>query len=94
VNTSSAVANVTMVGTPAIEGQPFNVVALVGSGATFSGGWEKSPSSFAEFRWAEFFRSRIPIGNKPGDFDRAIEAALQISHSPEAKDLPGYVPPD
>jgi hypothetical protein len=56
------------------------------------GGWEKSPSSFAEFRWAEFFRSRIPIGNKPGDFDRAIEAALKISHSPEAKNLPGYVP--
>ena len=28
----------------------------------------------------------------PGDFDRAIEAALKISHLPEAKDLPGYDP--
>jgi hypothetical protein len=56
------------------------------------GGLEKTTDSFAEFKWANFFRSRVPIGTKPGDFERAVEAALKISHSPEAKDLPGYEP--
>ena len=56
------------------------------------GGLDKSSASFAEFRWANFFRTRVSIGNQPGDFERAVEAALKISHSPEAKDLPGYEP--
>ena len=56
------------------------------------GGLEKTTDSFAEFKWANFFRSRVPIGSEPGDFERAVEAALKISHSPEAKDLPGYEP--
>jgi hypothetical protein len=56
------------------------------------GGYEKTNASFAEFKWASFFRSRVTIGTSPGDFDRAIEAALKISHSSEAKDLPGYGP--
>jgi len=56
------------------------------------GGWEKSLSSFAEFQWAIFFRSRIKIENRPGGFEKAVEEALKISHTPEAKDLPGYVP--
>jgi hypothetical protein len=56
------------------------------------GGYEKTDASFAEFKWAVYFRSRIPIGSAPGDYDRAIDAALKISHQPEAKDLPGYKP--
>jgi hypothetical protein len=56
------------------------------------GGWEKSPSSFAEFQWAQFFRSRIKIDNRPGGFEKAVEQAIKLSRSPEAKDLPGYVP--
>jgi hypothetical protein len=54
------------------------------------GGLDKTHGSFDEFKWANFFRSRVPIGSQPGDFDRAVEAALKISHSPEARDLPGY----
>ncbi|MGO8925927.1 MAG: ParB-like protein [Limisphaerales bacterium] len=54
------------------------------------GGLHKTNGSFDEFKWANFFRSRVPIGSQPGDFDRAVKAALKISHSPEAKDLPGY----
>jgi hypothetical protein len=56
------------------------------------GGYGKTTISFAEFKWANFFRSRIPIGDGQGDYQRAIDAALKISHSPEAKDLPGYKP--
>jgi hypothetical protein len=54
------------------------------------GGLDKTNGSFDEFKWANFFRSRVPIGSQPGDFDRAVRAALKISHSSEAKDLPGY----
>ena len=56
------------------------------------GAYRKTTASFAEFQWANFFRTRVPIGNGDADFDRAVEAALKISHSPEAKDLPGYEP--
>ncbi len=54
------------------------------------GGYQKTNDSFAEFKWAAYFRSRVPIGKAPADFDRAIDAALKISHIPEAKALPGY----
>jgi hypothetical protein len=57
------------------------------------GGIKKSPISFSEFKWANFFRARIKIDSTPGSFERAIETALRICHSPEAKDLPGYLPP-
>jgi hypothetical protein len=57
------------------------------------GGFQKTTVSFSEFQWANFFRKRIEIGSKPKDFKRAVEAALQISHTAEAKGLPGYTPP-
>lgn len=56
------------------------------------GGYEKTTASFSEFRWANYFRTRIPIGSGPRGFEEAIEAAVKISHSSEAKGLPGYVP--
>jgi hypothetical protein len=56
------------------------------------GGFTKTMASFAEFQWANFYRRRVTIGQGPGDFQRAVEAALKISHSPEAKELPGYTP--
>jgi hypothetical protein len=56
------------------------------------GGYQKTTVSFAEFQWANFFRRRITIGPKGGDFERAVQAALKISHTAEAKNLPGYTP--
>jgi hypothetical protein len=56
------------------------------------GGYRKTLISFAEFKWANFFRSRVKIGNQPGDFDRAVESALRLYHTSEAKDMPGYAP--
>jgi len=57
------------------------------------GGWDKSNSSFAEFRWAEFFRSRVRIDDRSG-FGKAVAEALDLCHRPEAKALPGYIPPE
>ncbi|MGA2033877.1 MAG: ParB-like protein [Thermoguttaceae bacterium] len=53
-------------------------------------GYEKIPASYSEFQWANFFRKRVSIGSGEGDFERAVETALQWSRSPEAQDLPGY----
>lgn len=55
-----------------------------------AGGYEKTPTAFAEFRWADFFRQRIKIGPGPADFSAALEKAMRLAHSPEASDLPGF----
>lgn len=55
------------------------------------GGYEKTPTAFAEFVWADFFRARIAIGPKRSDFDVAVEQALTLAHSPAAKTLPGCI---
>ncbi len=55
------------------------------------GGYRKTEAPFAEFRWAEFFRSRIKIGKQPGDFQRAINEAVRLSRTPAASDLPGFL---
>ena len=49
--------------------------------------YKKSTQPFAEFRWAEYFRSRIKYEDSYKD---ALKAALKICHIAAAKDLPGY----
>jgi len=49
---------------------------------------EETP--FAEFVWANFFRSRIPFQDTDAGFDEAVNQAMKLAHSPEAKDLPGF----
>lgn len=55
------------------------------------GGYAKTPTAFAEFAWADFFRPRVIIGPTRRDFDGAVEQALALAHSAEAKALPGYL---
>jgi hypothetical protein len=55
------------------------------------GGFEKTPTAFAEFQWADFFRPRIQVGSTREDFDRSVEKALALAVSPEAASLPGFV---
>ncbi|MBO9663329.1 ParB-like protein [Dokdonella sp.] len=55
------------------------------------GGYAKTPTAFAEFAWADFFRPRVVIGPKRRDFDAAVEQALALAHSAAAKALPGYL---
>lgn len=57
------------------------------------GGCFKTEASFAEFRWADFFRTRVKIPAGPKGFERAIHDALTLARSPEARDLPGYLEP-
>jgi hypothetical protein len=55
-----------------------------------AGGYEKTPTAFAEFLWADFFRHRILVGPTPEDFTRAVDEALALARSAVARALPGY----
>ena len=58
-------------------------------------GYSQTESPYADFHWADFFRARVHLGDGTNAFDEAALEAVKVAHSPEAKDLPGYVaPPD
>lgn len=58
-----------------------------------AGGYDKSPTAFCEFMWADFFRPQVSIGPTRGDFMKAVAAALKLAASPAAAALPGYKGP-
>lgn len=55
-------------------------------------GYKQVDVPHLEFLWANFFRSRINIQAGKAGYAQALSAAMRICHSPEAKDLPGYIP--
>lgn len=56
------------------------------------GGFLKTKVPFAEFYWGNFFRSRgVKIGSGEAGFEKAVERAFELSKSPDAKNLPGYI---
>jgi hypothetical protein len=55
-----------------------------------AGGYDKTPTAFCEFAWADFFRHRILVGPTHEDFKRAVDEALALARSPAARALPGY----
>jgi hypothetical protein len=57
-----------------------------------AGGYEKTPTAFAEFAWADFFRPRVKIGWTRAEFCEAVKQGLALAGSPLASKLPGYKP--
>jgi hypothetical protein len=57
-----------------------------------AGGYDKTPTAFAEFLWADFFRPRVVIGPTRADFDSAVAIALKLAGTPAAARLPGFKP--
>ena len=55
-------------------------------------GFHKSMEPFAEFRWADFFRQRIPMPMLTEDFAEAHKLAMRLARSANAKSLPGFRP--
>jgi hypothetical protein len=55
-----------------------------------AGGYEKTPTAFAEFLWADFFRPRVKIGPTRPQFDASVATGLKLASSPDAAHLPGY----
>jgi hypothetical protein len=54
-------------------------------------GFAKTPSPFAEFVWADFFRRLIPIEDVEADFDAAGRLAIPLARRERAKGMPGHV---
>lgn len=56
-----------------------------------AGGFTKVKTPFAEFIWADFFRSRIKAKILASHFDKGLKLALLLARTPDAAKLPGYV---
>jgi hypothetical protein len=54
------------------------------------GGFDKTPTAFAEFIWADFFRRNIAIETVRSDFQTAVRAGISLAQSKWAKNIPGY----
>jgi len=55
-----------------------------------AGGYDKTPTAFAEFIWADFFRRNVPIEDVQSDFKTAVQVALPLAQSHLAKGIPGF----
>jgi hypothetical protein len=55
-----------------------------------AGGYEKTPTAFAEFVWADFFRRSIPLEDVKADFAATVKMAIPLAQSDLAKGLPGH----
>jgi hypothetical protein len=56
-----------------------------------AGGYDKSQKPFAEFVWADFFRSRVAAALVRDDFDKAVLQALAFAGSAAAAKMPGFI---
>jgi hypothetical protein len=60
------------------------------------GGFCKNSREFAEFAWADWFRSKSPmldiqkLPSDPDDENATVDEAVEMAHSSEAERLPGY----
>lgn len=55
-----------------------------------AGGYDKTPTAFAEFIWADFFRRNVAIETVRSDFQAAVQAGISLAHGKWAKRIPGY----
>lgn len=55
-----------------------------------AGAYDKTPLSFAEFIWADFFRRTIPVEDVRANFAGAVTTAIPLAHSHLAEGLPGF----
>lgn len=55
------------------------------------GGFAKVATPYAEFRWADFLRSRISLGALRRDWDAAADRAVKLCRSRAAIGMPGFL---
>ena len=55
-----------------------------------AGGFEKTPTAFAEFIWADFFRRNIAVEDVTSKFSDCVEEGMQLARSDLAKSIPGF----
>lgn len=70
-----------------LKNDPYRALAGVARG---QGAFLKTDKPFAEFFWADYYRTRVSRELVENDFEAAVKEAVQVSKSIEAKSLPGY----
>ena len=55
-----------------------------------AGGYTKTPTAFAEFVWADFFRRSIAVEGLSADFHAAVQRGIALAKGKLAVGLPGY----
>ncbi|SAL02826.1 chromosome partitioning protein ParB [Caballeronia pedi] len=58
-----------------------------------AGGYEKTSVPLEEFRWADFFRHRLPPPRSDAEFDSLIKKAVGLAKNRAALGLPDYMGP-
>jgi hypothetical protein len=58
-----------------------------------AGGFRKSEEFFSEFKWSNFFRTRIKIVAGKEGFDTAVALAMKMALGPDTSHLPGHRKP-
>lgn len=53
-------------------------------------GYKQSVNPFAEFQWANFFRTKLTTDDVNANMEQLIQDALKLCHTPAARGLPGY----
>jgi len=54
------------------------------------GGYAKDSTPFSEFLWADYFRPEISADDINNNFDKALDRALKLARSDDARYLPGW----
>ncbi|MNL22221.1 putative ParB-like nuclease [compost metagenome] len=70
-----------------LKNDPFRSLAYF---ARKQGAYEKSIIPFAEFKWAEFYRTYFSERDLEKDWSKTLAKALELSFTQEAAQLPGY----
>ncbi|MDR5784435.1 ParB/Srx family N-terminal domain-containing protein [Caballeronia sp. LZ065] len=58
-----------------------------------AGGYKKAGVPLEEFRWADFFRHRLPLPTSDDEFDSLAKEAAKLALTKAALGLPGYLGP-
>jgi hypothetical protein len=58
-----------------------------------AGGFAKDTTPFSEFLWADFFRRRIGRRHVEKNFSAAMQQAMTLAKTPDARYLPGWCGP-
>jgi hypothetical protein len=70
-----------------LKNDPFRALAYF---VRKKGGFDKTDKPFAEFYWADFFRTYFTLDELNQDWKKAVHKAVDLAQSSEASNLPGY----
>jgi hypothetical protein len=73
-----------------IQGMGDDVYRSLAGALRDAGGFAKTDTPFAEFKWADFLRTRVTRSLVVKDFKSAVKQAIGLAGKPEAAGLPGF----